>query len=211
MKQFFALTAAAAAMTFASCGGSDAGHDHNGVDTVKVDTMAKEVTYTVDTAASSVRWQGNMTGLKSYSHFGTLKFNSGTVTTKGGMITGGTFEVNMRTINPQDSGYSKEHPREGLVGHLSTAEFFAVDSFPTASLKVLSMTGNTANAELTVRGRTLPQTITDVVVTENMGTLTATGKLVFDRQKYGVSWKAMKDMMLADNIELAVDLTAKAK
>ena len=38
------------------------------------------------------------------------------------------------------------------------------------------------------------------------------GKLTFDRQKYGVAWKAtMKDMVLQDNIELTVELVGKAQ
>jgi polyisoprenoid-binding protein YceI len=54
--------------------------------------------------------------------------------------------------------------------------------------------------------------VTDIVITENAdGTVTASGKLTFDRQKYGVAWKHfMKDAILSDNIDLEISLNGKA-
>jgi polyisoprenoid-binding protein YceI len=66
--------------------------------------------------------------------------------------------------------------------------------------------------DLTIRGTTNTEQVTDIVITENAdGTVTATGKLTFDRQKYGVAWKHfLKDAILADNIDLEISLNGKA-
>ena len=98
-----------------------------------------------------------------------------------------------------------------LIGHLSSADFFDVANHSTASFKITSVEGTSATGELTVRGVTNTETVTDIVITEGDGTVMATGKLAFDRQKYGVAWKAMKDMVLNDTIELTVELNGTAK
>jgi polyisoprenoid-binding protein YceI len=214
--KFQVLSAVALAAVFmTSCGG---GSDANGggADSTKVDSLAKEMTYTIDPAASTIRWAANVTGAKVYGHFGTIGLNNGTFTTKGGQLVAGTFEVNMKAITPLDSNYAAEGSEQGtkanLIGHLATGEFFLADSFPTSTFKVTSVEGNTATGELSVRGKTNTEKVTDIVMTEENGTAKATGKLVFDRQKYGVAWKHyLKDAVLSDNIELEISLSGKAQ
>jgi len=179
------------------------------VETTAVDTVGVETAYTVDTAASSILWEGNM--IKMHKHFGTLKISEGTFSVKGLQVTAGTFTANMKSINPTDSGYNKEHPKEYLIGHLSTPDFFAVDSFPTAVFVIKSVEGNSATGDLTLRGKTNEEKVTDIVVDTTGGVAKASGKLVFNRQKYGVAYKAAKDMVLSDDITLEVKLTGNKK
>jgi len=210
------LSAAAAAVVLVSCGPSaeeQAAAREKAVADSIASAASKEMTFTIDASASKVMWEGNMTGAKVYSHNGDLKITSGTIMTKGPLLTGGEFTADMKSINPTDNGYSAEHPREGLIGHLSSADFFAVDSFPTAALKIVAVDGNTAKADLTLRGKTNTETITDIVLTPNAdGTVTAAGKLVFDRKKYGATFPGpAKDMLLANDIVLSVELMGKAQ
>ncbi len=213
------LSAAAAAVIFVSCGPS-AAEQAAAREKAVADSIAaaagKEMNYTVDAGASTVRWAGNVTGAKVYGHYGNIGLNNGTFTTKGGQLVSGSFEVNMKGITPLDSNYAPDGSKEGtkaaLIGHLATGEFFQADSFPTAMFKVTSVEGNIATGELTVRGKTNTEKVTDIVITEENGAAKASGKLVFDRQKYGVSWKHfMKDAVLADNIELEISLSGKAQ
>ena len=176
-------------------------------DTSAVDSTAT-ATFTVLADSSAVNWKGTMVGM--YSHYGTIKLTSGSLTTTGGKLAGGTFTVDLKTINPLDSGYSKEHPREGLIGHLAAPDFFASDSFPTATFVIKSVEGTTATGDLTLRGKTNEEKVTDIIITTADSTIAASGKLVFNRQKYGVAYKAtMKDMVLSDDIEIAVALKGK--
>jgi polyisoprenoid-binding protein YceI len=218
MKTLVSTSAALAALFLVACGPSEeeqkAAREKAVADSLAA-VAAAEHNYVIDPAASTLNWVGNVTGAKVYSHNGTIAFNGGNFVVKGGMLTGGSFEVNMNSITPLDANYAPDGSKEGtkanLVGHLGTADFFDVANHPTAKLSITGGSGNTATADLTVRGKTNSETITDIVITENAdGTAKATGKLVFDRQKYGVAWvHFMKDALLADNIELTVELNGK--
>lgn len=219
MRLFQALTAVAAVMSMVACGPSEAElaaekakHEADSLALV----AAAEHHYTVDATNSKVNWAANVTGPAPYGHFGVIALNSGSFSVKGGRLATGTFEVNMKSITPLDSAYQPEGSKQGtkahLIGHLSTPDFFATDSFPTATFNVTGVDGNTATGDLTLRGKTNSEKVTDIVITEENGTAKATGKLVFDRQKYDVAWKHfLKDAILQDNIELTVELTGTAK
>ena len=199
MRYQLLSAAAIIAATLTSCGGG-ASTDENPV----ADSTAV-MSYTIDPAASKLDWAGTMVGIKT--HRGTLNFLNGTFTTLGGKLTSGDFTVDMKNYTMNDTNYAKEGSEQGtkahLMRHLMSGEFFAVDSFPTATLKITGVTGNTAT-----------ETITDIVITPNPkdSTVTATASLNFDRQKYGVSWSSgSKDYVLNDIIELKVELSGKAR
>jgi len=216
--RFASAAAIAAVMMLVSCGPSAeqiaAAKEKATADSIAA-AAAMEKTWTIDVAASKVNWSGTMIGVKT--HVGTLNFASGTMKTKGPLLISGEFVVDMKNYTMNDTNYAapgSEHgTKEMLMGHLMSPAFFAVDSFPTASLKINTVSGNTAAGDLTVRGKTNPETVTDIVITPNAdGTVKATGKLVFDRQKYGVIWSTgAKDMVVQDKIELTVDLVGKAQ
>lgn len=200
---------AIAAVVLVACGPSEAeikAQNEKRVADSLAAVAAEEKAHTVDVAASSVKWTGTMLGVKS--HHGVVSLNEGSFTTKGNLVTGGSFVVNLKSIAPQDTNYSAKSPKEGLIGHLSSPDFFAVDSFPTATFVITSVEGNTATGDFTVRGRTNTEKVTDIVVSEAEGKTSVSGKLVFDRQKYGVAYSAGKDVILNDNIELEVSLSA---
>jgi len=174
------------------------------------DSTAVENVYTINTDASSkVEWKGEM--LKMYSHSGTLVLKEGSLTTKGGAITAGTFTVDLTTITPTDSNYdNKDKTAANLVGHLSSPDFFDVANNPTATFVINSLNGNEATGTLTIRGKSNEETLKNIVLTETDGTVTATGTINFDRQKYGVAFKmTVKDMVLGDDIALDIAITGK--
>ncbi len=218
MKPFIALTATAAVLSIVACGPSEAeiaAAKEKAVNDSIAAAASMEKTWTVDAASSNVGWTGTMAGIKS--HTGTLNFAEGSFTTKGPLLTGGTFVVDMKNYAMTDTLYAPDGSEKGtkamLMGHLMSPDFFAVDTFPTATLKLTAVNGNTATGELTVRGKTNTESITDIVLTPNAdGTVSASGKLVFDRQKYGVAWDSgSKDAVLNNNIELVVNLTGKGQ
>lgn len=177
--------------------------------TTPTESNATEFTYTVSTDSSSlVSWKGVMLGIKE--HTGNLSFKEGSLVTKGGQLAGGTFTVDMGTIVPTDANYDpKNAPKEKLVGHLSSPDFFDVANFPTATFAISSVEGNTAKGQLTIRGKSNEETLTNISLTETDGVLVASGNLKFDRKKYDVAFDMpMKDMVISNDIELAIKLTA---
>ena len=194
------FTAAAAALVLASCGNS-------AEEVVATETQS----YTVDAAASSVEWKGEVIGV--YGHNGTVKLASGTVEIADSVITGGTFTIDMTSIWPTDSASYKDQDggrATDLVAHLTTDDFFGIDSFPTATFEVVSAEGlDKVNGKLTVKGVTVDEQleISNLQVSEAGATFT--GTLVFDRQKHGVSWKHfVKDYVLSDDITITFTVVA---
>jgi polyisoprenoid-binding protein YceI len=162
-------------------------------------------TFAVNADNSTLNWKGVMLNVKS--HQGTLKIKEGSLQLEGDKIIGGNFVADLTSITPTDDAYDKEHTKEKLVGHLSSPDFFATDSFPTATFVITSAEANTLKGNLTVKGKTSEEEVKDVVIEKNGSEVKATGKLIFDRQKYGVSYKTgMKDMVLSDDIELDIVL-----
>jgi polyisoprenoid-binding protein YceI len=154
-------------------------------------------TVLVDTSASAVMWKGTMVGM--YDHSGTVKLNSGNVTVADGKITGGTFVVNLMTIKPP----------EKLVGHLSSGDFFNVEEYPTATFEITGSDSASIMGNLTVRGKTNPEKVENVVISEENGMVKMTGDLTFDRRKYDVAFThPMKEMVVSDDIVLNVSLVA---
>jgi polyisoprenoid-binding protein YceI len=205
ITHLFAAALVAGTFTLASCGGNGNNENHDSVPAV--DSSKMEMSYNVNMETSKLSWKGEMLGV--YSHTGNIKMSAASLKMAGGAVTAGSFTIDMKSMVPTDSGYNKEKTPEMLVGHLSSPDFFDVATNPTSTFEIKSVEGNTIKGMLTVRGKSNEETITDVVVSPNGKDVNVKGKLTFDRQKYGVAYKAtMKDMVLSDNIMIEIDLNA---
>jgi len=206
LNSLLLLGTVAGVITLGSCGTAEA---PNPEASAPAPATAANGTYAIDPSASAVDWTGSMAGVKS--HTGTLKFNKGEVTMANGVLSGGTFTVDMKSYAFTDTNYAKDGSAQGtrkdLMAHLMSPDFFAADSFPTAEFVITKVDGNTATGNLTVRGRTHEEQVKNIVLSMDGKTVKATGDLTFNRQNYGVSWKSpMKDMVLSNDIVLKVQL-----
>ena len=164
-------------------------------------------TLTVDTAASEVIWKGSMVGM--YDHSGDVKLESGNVTVADGQITGGTFVIDLTKIHPTDENYKEDKTPEKLVGHLSSEDFFHTEQYPTATFEITGSEGSTVLGNLTVRGKTNPEKVENVEITEENGQVHMKGDIKFDRTKYDVAFKhPMQEMVISNDIEMNVTLVA---
>lgn len=176
-------------------------HDHNHANVAAV-------AHAIALDQSVVDWKGSILSVKYHS--GILDFTSGELKLAGSEVVGGSFVADLKSMRATDDdnaeGYG-DGTKEQLIGHLSSPEFFDVESFPTASFEITSIEGNEAFGNLTVRGITTEETVTNLEIVDTDVDITATGVLVFDRQKYDVSWETgAKDFILSDDIELAIRL-----
>lgn len=204
-RSIFSLTIASAMI---ACGGADKKvEDTTSEEANTTEEVVEAKEYSLNTAESQVMWEGTMLGL--YSHNGTVGITEGNLVMEGDNVTGGSFVVDLKSMQPTDENYTEEegHTAADLVGHLSSGDFFMVDSFPTASFEIIAHDAatNTITGNLTVRGNTNEETVEEVVINLEEGT--ATGKLVFDRTKYEVSFShPAEEMVLSDDITLMVNL-----
>ena len=197
------------AMVAVSCNQSGKEGDENS-GTEALASTVKDASYAVLADQSKLSWKGTMIGL--YSHTGDIMLKDGQIAITDGTISGGSFTVDMSSmVTTDDDALYAVASREDLIGHLQADDFFASATYPEASFVIKSMEGNTITGDLTIRGITHEEKVTDVTMTEEGDMLKASGKLVFDRQKYDVSWSSsMKDRVLSDDIELDIMLSANS-
>ena len=165
---------------------------------------------TVDPALSKVMWAGTMLGV--YTHEGTLNLSNASLTVKEGKIIGGNFTADMKSMVPTDENYNAEEGNtpEKLVGHLSSADFFNVEEFPTASFVITSAKDDMLKGNMTIRGITHEEEVKDISIKEEGDMVNLIGHMNIDRKKYDVSWDSpMQEMVLSDDIELKIVLAGK--
>jgi len=170
-------------------------------------------TYNVDVTTSVINWKGQMVGgIKS--HTGTLSLTEGSLTLENGHIIGGNFTMDMKSMKTTDdqSHYdsAKGYGRGELVGHLESSDFFTADSFSTANFVITSADSTGVTGDLTIKGVTNTEKITDVIIIENEKGITVKGKVTFDRTKYGAKYQnAAKEMILSNDVEIDIELSAR--
>ncbi len=169
----------------------------------------------IDTANSSIQWKGyKVTG----EHWGVVNIKNGNLAfDANGMLSGGSFDIDMNTITVLDlSGDVKGK----LEGHLKSADFFGVDKYPTAKFvmtKVISrgkpgeykITGN-----LTIKEKT-KEIKFDANLKEEGGKVTATADVRIDRSDFDVRYGSgsffdnLGDKTIYDEFDLSIKLLAK--
>ena len=157
---------------------------------------------------SNVRWFGEE--LTGKIHFGDLSFKDAYVEVQDGVITGGSFVVNMSSLSVKDlSGGGKAR----LEGHLKSDDFFSVEKYPEATLKITQKAkikdgAQTLFGNLNIKGIEHPVEFTMKLIDDN----TALAGLTFDRSKYNVRFRSgsffenLGDKLILDDIRMEVSL-----
>lgn len=164
----------------------------------------------VNTEASTVKWIGSK---MTESHNGDIKIKSGKLVLDHGKLSGGEFVIDMTTINTLDMS---EKYNDKLNSHLSNEDFFNVEKYPTAVLKItssqmISRTKYNITADLTIKDKTHSITFeADVNIKANSYLATANFKI--DRTKWGVVYNSgnffedLGDYLIKDEIEFDIYL-----
>lgn len=149
-------------------------------------TILKPTTFKVDVAKSTFKWTGKkVTG----EHWGYIKFSDGTVSVEKNQVKGGTFNVDMTSIDVQDT---KGEWGAKLAGHLKADDFFGSEKFPKAILVLKSVTPKSGNnfdvkAALTIKGITNEVSF-PAVITVSKTDVKASASFKIDRTKYGIKY-----------------------
>ena len=175
------------------------------ITTIVLTTTAQ--TKKIDAAKSTINWVGKkVTG----QHSGTIAIKSGALVFKKGKLAGGTFVVNMASINTTD--LKAGEGKEDLDGHLKSPDFFGTEKFPTSTLvfkKLATKAGGVyaITADLTIKGITKPITF-DLATTANSATsIFKINRTLYDI-KYGSGsfFENLGDKTIADDFELTIAL-----
>ena len=166
--------------------------------------------FNIVSTQSNIDWVGRkVTG----AHNGTIAVKNGELILDNGKLTGGSVTIDttsIKILDITDSAVNKQ-----FFDHLTSDDFFASGKYPEAALNVTSVSGNHVKGDLTIKGITHPVEF-DVTVNLDNDVLTATGKLVIDRTKYGMKFRSgnffkdLGDNLIYNNFELSVNVTAKA-
>ncbi len=164
---------------------------------------------------SDVNWWGyKVAKTEASSHYGDLKVKNGTVQLKNNQVAGGTFVLDMNSINATD--LTGEYQQK-LNGHLKNGDFFEVDKYPTAVFKITNVkkSGNAAfpyavTGTLNAKGKSNAVTFPAKIGVKNGVVTFASDKFAIDRQKWDIAYQsAMKDVVVKDDIDLQINFTAK--
>ena len=168
----------------------------------------------VDVKASSITWKGyKVTG----EHTGKVSLKSADLTMSGDVITGGTFVIDMASITCTDL---QGDMAGKLVGHLKSDDFFGVEKFPTATLKITksiptdSKGGYRMVGDLTIKGTSKPVKFNAIVKNEG-GKKVAVADIKVDRSEYDVRYgsgsffDSLGDKTIYDEFDLSVRIALK--
>jgi len=212
MKKKIILGIAAVSM-LASCGGDQASPAASTTPETSNETISDASTnndatvYSITKDSSSViNWTGSAL---AKSHFGTVDY-SGDLKVSEGKLIGGEILIDMTTIDSKDQ---EGEWKEKLDGHLKNADFFNVDSFPTAKLEIKGFDGSNLNGALTIKDVTKEISFpASVNVSENE--VSGTAEFTINRTDYGVVYGSgnffdlAKDKIISDDIEFKVSIKA---
>ncbi|WP_207511787.1 YceI family protein [Longitalea luteola] len=170
----------------------------------------KDQNFNIAVAQSNIDWTGRkVTG----SHFGTIALKKGTLSVKDGKLAAGQFIIDTTSIKILD--VTDPATNAQFAGHLASDDFFSIDQYPEASFEITTVNNNRVEGNLTIKGITHPIAF-DARVEIKGDTLTASGKIVIDRTKYGIRFRSgnffsnLGDTLIYNDFDLKVNITAIA-
>ena len=172
----------------------------------------KDIVYKVKADQSVIAWTGTkVTG----KHSGTVGIKDGSLKLKDGVLIGGNFTMDMKSIEVTDlQGEGKTK----LEGHLMNEDFFGVEAYPTATLVVKKAVSigkgqYDVTGDLTIKGITQPVNFT-TTVNQTGKVVTAKADIKIDRSLFDIKYGSGKffenlgDKTIYDEFDLSVTLVA---
>jgi polyisoprenoid-binding protein YceI len=195
----------------ASCGDSAPKGDDATIQEKKDTTAVTGTQFAVDTTVSRIRFTGYGVGKK---HPGKFKVSSGTVAVANDQITGGSFTIDIRSLDLEEKGGmfdKKLHP------HLMSGDFFDAEKFGTAKFDITGVQPYTASGSDTVSGNfTLKDKTKNISFPAKIdldgNTLKAKSNFNIDRTQWEMRYgndKTLGDKFISEKVNIELDLEAK--
>lgn len=213
------LTIFFASFVFIACNEAPKG-DNATITEKKQASEAKGQIFIADTAASRIRFTGHGVGK---NHPGVFKLASGNVAIAGEELTGGSFVINIKSMELEEKGGIFD---EKLRPHLMSGDFFDADRFGTAKFEITKVEPYQPNSNDTsiVEGANFlfSGNLTLKEVTKNItfparvdldeNTLKAKGNFDIDRRQWNMNYgndKTLGNKFISEKVNIELDLQAK--
>lgn len=218
MKKLVLSLAVISSIALTSCGGKTETVDATEAQTSATASEGSE-TYAVDTATSTVNWKGGKTfediNKPEEGHWGVVKLENGTLTTKNGVLESGKLVANFQSFESKDLDADPE-TKAKLDGHLKSADFLDTEKYPTATFDITSVTpieGGDYNSEIAgnLDFRGIPKNVkfkANVTVDAN-GVTIKSEEFAINRKDFGITFTGGGGSIVKDEVLLQVDVTAK--
>lgn len=174
--------------------------------------------FAVDSRMSEVDWKATELGIGG--HRGKIKLRDGVLKVKNNELIGGIVTIDMSTITTTDL---EGEWKTKLENHLKNEDFFAVETYPTASFEIASVSpvdtisgashlvaGNLQIKDIT-KSITFPANIRIV----NNSVLATSQPFVIDRTEWGVSHRSglmgtVQDKIIDDEVKITLKVRGLA-
>lgn len=163
---------------------------------------------TVNTSTSTITWKGyKVLG----AHEGNIKVKEGEFSFDGNQLIGGSFIIDMPTINVTDlkAGDGKEK----LEGHLKSDDFFGIEAYPTAKFEITKVVSRGAAGEYKIVGNiTIKETTKEIKFNATINDTSAIAKLKIDRSDFDIKYGSgsffdnLGDNTIYDEFDLNINL-----
>ncbi|MES2778032.1 MAG: YceI family protein [Bacteroidota bacterium] len=178
--------------------------------------------YTIDISGSTVGWVGTKVGGK---HNGTLKLKQGSLAVKDNVVTGGSFIIDMTSLQNTDL---KDKEKAKLEGHLKGPDFFDAAKYPTATFEITNVSVADAAAlkdavlkdathiiqgNLKLKDSTKNVSFPAKVSITDAG-VTAAANFNIDRAAWGIVYdsdKNFRDWAISNMVNIKLDIIASKK
>ncbi len=208
-----------AAGIFTSCDNSPKGDDATIKDKQEV-SETKGAEFTVDTSESAVRFTGNGVGK---NHKGKFKLTSGTVAVADNRVTGGSFLIDVRSMDLEEKGGMFDSK---LRPHLLSGDFLDAEKFGTAKFEITDVkpyeadgkdTSIVNGANFRVSGNLTLKDVTKNIsfpakIDLDKNTLKAKADFDIDRTQWQINYgndKTLGNKFISETVNIKLKLEAK--
>ena len=152
--------------------------------------------------SSEVLWKADK--VIGGGHHGEVPLSKAELNVKDGKLISGEIHFDLKNVTVTD--LSGEWASKFLT-HIKSDDFFNVEKYPKAILKIDSVENNVGHANLTIKDVTK-----HVMIKFNKDGKTYSGKVVFDRTDYGIIYgsnnffKNLGDKAIANDVEVKFKL-----
>lgn len=179
--------------------------------------------YNVD-STSSITWIGSKPTGK---HEGVFKITEGTFFVQGDSLTGGSFNINMNSLNNTDLAADPENKAK-LEGHLMSGDFFDVAKYPTSKFEITAVSKYVADSakpvilqnpthmiqgNLTLKDSTKNISFPAKITLDANG-INAIAELNIDRTLWGMNYKGPnnpQDWFISKEVSIKINVLATKK